>query len=64
MDPSLESHKRSLIIEAARQLRAAQMTVFDERSGNFYVTELGRVRSFSLLAALLLLSRICLFLLF
>ncbi|KAF5832046.1 Sec63 Brl domain-containing protein [Dunaliella salina] len=44
-DPSLESHKRTLIVEAARQLKAAQMAVFDERSGNLYVTELGRVAS-------------------
>lgn len=99
-DPSLEAHKRGLIVEAARQLKAAQvprgpglccqgraaclrcvpvqrqpawcfvpaacsamrmhararahallccivvqMAVFDERSGNLYVTELGRVAS-------------------
>ena len=32
-------------MEAARELHRAQMTRFDERSGNLYVTELGRVAS-------------------
>ena len=45
MDPTLESHKRALIVDAAQQLKASQMTVFDERSGNLFVTELGRVAS-------------------
>lgn len=45
MDPSLEQHKRGLILEAAKQLKDSQMAVFDEKSGTFYVTELGRVAS-------------------
>jgi hypothetical protein len=34
-----------MIINAAKQLHAAKMAVFDERSGNLFVTELGRVAS-------------------
>jgi hypothetical protein len=34
-----------MIISAAKQLHAAKMAVFDERSGNLFVTELGRVAS-------------------
>lgn len=45
MDPTLEAHKRNLVTDAAKQLKASQMAVFDERSGNLYVTELGRVAS-------------------
>lgn len=44
-DPALESHKRALVTEAAKQLKACQMAVFDDKSGNLYVTELGRVAS-------------------
>jgi hypothetical protein len=44
-DPTLASYGRDLIINAARQLRDAKLAVFDERSGNLYVTELGRVAS-------------------
>lgn len=44
-DPSLQQHKRALVAEAAKQLKACQMAVFDEKSGNLYVTELGRVAS-------------------
>jgi activating signal cointegrator complex subunit 3 len=44
-DPSLASYGKELIINAARQLRDAKLAVFDERSGNLYVTELGRVAS-------------------
>lgn len=45
LDPTLESHKRALVVDAAQQLKASQMTVFDEKSGNLFVTELGRVAS-------------------
>eukprot|EP00798_Chlamydomonas_sp_ICE-L_P004882 gene4882-34647_t len=45
MDPTLEDHKRKMITEAGRQLKEAKMAVFDEGSGNFYVSELGRVAS-------------------
>eukprot|EP00887_Chlorella_sp_A99_P000213 scaffold13.g213.t1 len=44
-DPRLDGHRRKLITEAARQLEASKMARFDERSGNLYVTELGRVAS-------------------
>jgi len=44
-DHSLEGHRRKLIHEAARELERAKMARFDERSGNLYVTELGRVAS-------------------
>jgi activating signal cointegrator complex subunit 3 len=44
-DPTLASYGKELIINAARQLRDAKLAVFDERSGNLYVTELGRVAS-------------------
>ncbi|URE24984.1 activating signal cointegrator 1 complex subunit 3, partial [Musa troglodytarum] len=44
-DPSLASKQRSLIIDAARALDKAKMMRFDEKSGNFYCTELGRIAS-------------------
>ena len=44
-DPSLTAYSRDLITNAAKQLHAAKMAVFDERSGNLFVTELGRVAS-------------------
>ncbi|KAK9785880.1 hypothetical protein WJX73_006814 [Symbiochloris irregularis] len=44
-EPRLEGRRRSLITEAARQLEASKMARFDERTGNLYVTELGRVAS-------------------
>jgi hypothetical protein len=44
-DPTLNSHSKDLVTAAARQLSAAKMAVFDERSGAMYVTELGRVAS-------------------
>jgi len=31
-------HRRALVTAAAQTLRASQMAVFDERSGNLYVT--------------------------
>ncbi|XP_010258071.1 PREDICTED: DExH-box ATP-dependent RNA helicase DExH14 isoform X2 [Nelumbo nucifera] len=44
-DPSLVSKQRSLIIDAARALDKSKMMRFDEKSGNFYCTELGRIAS-------------------
>lgn len=44
-DPGLAQFKRQLIISAANELKKCQMAVFDEKSGNLYVTELGRVAS-------------------
>ncbi|KAF5178468.1 Dexh-box atp-dependent rna helicase dexh14 [Thalictrum thalictroides] len=44
-DPSLMSKQRSLVTDAARSLDKAKMLRFDEKSGNFYCTELGRISS-------------------
>uniref|UniRef100_A0A1J3K0M4 RNA helicase n=1 Tax=Noccaea caerulescens TaxID=107243 RepID=A0A1J3K0M4_NOCCA len=44
-DPSLTLKQRALVSEAARSLDKAKMMRFDEKSGNFYCTELGRVAS-------------------
>lgn len=44
-DPSLSLKQRSLIADAARSLDKAKMMRFDEKSGNFYCTELGRIAS-------------------
>ncbi|KAL0692216.1 hypothetical protein Bca4012_059396 [Brassica carinata] len=44
-DPSLSLKQRALVAEAARSLDKAKMMRFDEKSGNFYCTELGRVAS-------------------
>ena len=38
-------YRKSLVTDAARQLESSKMARFDERSGNLYVTELGRVAS-------------------
>ena len=45
MDPELVEIRRKLIIEAARSLDRARMVRFDERSGNIYTAEMGRVAS-------------------
>lgn len=45
LDPRLVSRRKFLITEAARSLDRAKMMRFDEKSGNLYVTELGRVAS-------------------
>ncbi|KAH1246499.1 DExH-box ATP-dependent RNA helicase DExH14 [Glycine max] len=45
VDPALSSKQRSLVIDAARALDKAKMMRFDEKSGNFYCTELGRIAS-------------------
>ncbi|KAJ0973942.1 hypothetical protein J5N97_015907 [Dioscorea zingiberensis] len=44
-DPSLSFKQRSLVVDAARALDKAKMMRFDEKSGNFYCTELGRIAS-------------------
>ncbi|XP_057988384.1 DExH-box ATP-dependent RNA helicase DExH14 isoform X2 [Hevea brasiliensis] len=44
-DPSLSLKQRALITDAARALDKAKMMRFDEKSGNFYCTELGRIAS-------------------
>ncbi|XP_050379201.1 DExH-box ATP-dependent RNA helicase DExH14 [Argentina anserina] len=44
-DPSLSLKQRSLVSDAARDLDKAKMMRFDEKSGNFYCTELGRIAS-------------------
>jgi replicative superfamily II helicase len=37
--------QRAFIIDAARALDKAKMMRYDEKSGNFYCTELGRIAS-------------------
>ncbi|KAG8095958.1 hypothetical protein GUJ93_ZPchr0013g36564 [Zizania palustris] len=44
-DPSLGAKQRAFIIDAARALDKAKMMRYDEKSGNFYCTELGRIAS-------------------
>lgn len=45
LDPDLLEYRRKLISEAARELDRARMVRFDERSGNIYTAEMGRVAS-------------------
>lgn len=44
-DPALSLKQRALVTDAARALDKAKMMRFDEKSGNFYCTELGRIAS-------------------
>ena len=44
-DSDLISRRRIFIADAARKLEQCKMARFDERSGNLYVTDLGRVAS-------------------
>ncbi|CAI9111861.1 OLC1v1012190C1 [Oldenlandia corymbosa var. corymbosa] len=44
-DPSMSLKQRALVTDAARALDKAKMMRFDEKSGNFYCTELGRIAS-------------------
>ncbi|GJN30699.1 hypothetical protein PR202_gb19029 [Eleusine coracana subsp. coracana] len=44
-DPLMGSKQRAFIVDAARSLDKAKMMRFDEKSGNFYCTELGRIAS-------------------
>ena len=45
LDPGLVQHRRKLVREAARTLDRAKMVRFDERSGQLYMTEAGRIAS-------------------
>ncbi|KAL3683377.1 hypothetical protein R1sor_001399 [Riccia sorocarpa] len=45
MDPQLTAKRKSLITDAARSLDKAKMLRFDEKSGNLYAVDLGRVAS-------------------
>ena len=45
LDPTLQDSRQGLIVDAARTLSKRKMAVFDERSGNLYITELGRIAS-------------------
>lgn len=44
-DPVLEDYRRDLIVKAAKELDRCRMARFDERTGQLYITELGRVAS-------------------
>ncbi|XP_071903958.1 DExH-box ATP-dependent RNA helicase DExH14-like isoform X3 [Coffea arabica] len=44
-DPTLSMKQRALVADAARALDKAKMMRFDEKSGNIYCTELGRIAS-------------------
>ena len=44
-DPALAEHRQKLVREAARALDRARMLRFDERSGQLYQTEAGRIAS-------------------
>ncbi|NXD96456.1 ASCC3 protein, partial [Chaetorhynchus papuensis] len=45
MDPSLEKHREKLVIEVGRKLDKARMIRFEERTGFFSSTDLGRTAS-------------------
>uniref|UniRef100_A0A8C9KW72 Activating signal cointegrator 1 complex subunit 3 n=1 Tax=Serinus canaria TaxID=9135 RepID=A0A8C9KW72_SERCA len=45
MDPSLEKHREQLVIEVGRKLDKARMIRFEERTGFFSSTDLGRTAS-------------------
>ncbi|XP_072409240.1 activating signal cointegrator 1 complex subunit 3 [Chiloscyllium punctatum] len=45
MDPGLEKYRRDQVIEAGRKLDKAKMVRFEERTGYFSVTDLGRTAS-------------------
>ena len=44
-DPALSLPRREIVTNAARTLHECKMTVFDQKSGNLYITELGRIAS-------------------
>lgn len=44
-DPTLLKHRRDLIVNAGRKLDKARMVRFDERTGYFASTDLGRTAS-------------------
>nr|XP_048700883.1 activating signal cointegrator 1 complex subunit 3 isoform X3 [Caretta caretta] len=45
MDPGLEKHREQLVIEVGRKLDKARMIRFEERTGFFSSTDLGRIAS-------------------
>uniref|UniRef100_A0A665WR59 Activating signal cointegrator 1 complex subunit 3 n=1 Tax=Echeneis naucrates TaxID=173247 RepID=A0A665WR59_ECHNA len=45
MDPSLEMYRRELVVESGRKLDKARMIRFEERTGYFASTDLGRTAS-------------------
>lgn len=45
MDPVLEKHRKQLVIEVGRKLDKARMIRFEERTGFFSSTDLGRTAS-------------------
>lgn len=45
MDPSLELYRKELVLEAGRKLDKARMIRFEERTGYFASTDLGRTAS-------------------
>uniref|UniRef100_G3T7C8 Activating signal cointegrator 1 complex subunit 3 n=1 Tax=Loxodonta africana TaxID=9785 RepID=G3T7C8_LOXAF len=45
MDPTLEKHREQLVIEVGRKLDEARMIRFEERTGYFFSTDLGRTAS-------------------
>lgn len=45
MDPSLELYRKELVVESGRKLDKARMIRFDERTGYFASTDLGRTSS-------------------
>ena len=45
LDPGLVMHRRKLVVDAARRLDRARMIRFDEKSGQLYQTEAGRIAS-------------------
>lgn len=45
MDPSLELYRKELVMESGRKLDKARMIRFEERTGYFASTDLGRTAS-------------------
>lgn len=45
MDPSLELYRKELVLESGRKLDKARMIRFEERTGYFASTDLGRTAS-------------------
>lgn len=45
MDPGLELYRKELVVEAGRKLDKARMIRFEERTGYFHSTDLGRTAS-------------------
>lgn len=45
MDPTLELYRKELVVESGRKLDKARMIRFEERTGYFASTDLGRTAS-------------------